>query len=122
MHWVTRMAEEKDLDDMLMALGRDAPEPSSDLLGRVLEDAYEMQPVEAIIPPIAPVQGPWAQILGVLGGWGGLGGLSFAASIGFVLGFSPPAALVSPLSYVLGDELAEYDATVSGFGWDLEEG
>lgn len=107
---------------MLAALGRAAPEPSPELLGRVLQDAYDQQPVPDALPDRAQERSLWAQLLGVLGGWGGLGGLTVAASVGFVLGFSPPVALQSPLSYVLGDSIAEYDAAVSGFGWDIEEG
>ena len=123
MHWGMKMAERDDELDALLS-GMKAPEPSSDLMSRVLADAYDMQPVPAITMA-QPEASHWQSFIGVFGGWGGLGGLAFAASVGFVVGLSPPDLLTTPLDIVLGPDLTEsYEDTSDsiGFGWAFEEG
>lgn len=115
------MMDDKDLEKLLSDMARNAPEPSADLLGRVLGDAYEAQPEPAAGTSLTS-QSTFQNVLNVLGGWGGLGGLAMAASVGFVIGFNPPALFQAPFGLVLSDEVVDYDASVSGFGWDLEEG
>ncbi|MEP3635632.1 MAG: hypothetical protein ABJN14_00030 [Paracoccaceae bacterium] len=117
------MAERDDELDALLS-GMKAPEPSSDLMSRVLADAYEVQPVPTITM-VQPRASHWQSFIGVFGGWGGLGGLAFAASVGFVVGLSPPDLLTTPLDIVLGPDLTEsYEGTSDsfGFGWAFEEG
>ena len=112
-----------DLDALFEeAKSQDAPE---DLMARVLEDALAAQPV-----PIARVKpGLRAQIAAVLGGWQGIGGLVAATCAGIWIGITPPANLPVGLEGIVGvesfeidDVLAQQDPSVSGFGWDLEEG
>lgn len=109
------MISDQALDALLDDLARDAADPSEALLGRVLEDAYTEQP--------EPQIHSGGNVVSIFGGWSGVGGLALAASVGFFMGFNPPAALQDPLSIVIGDEAALFDedASVSGFGWDLEE-
>lgn len=114
------------LDALLGGLKTEAPEPSAALLGRVLGDAYEMQPEPAAAPAADRPSEPHtrarflAQLVSVFGGWGGVGGLAVAASVGFFMGFSPPALLEETLPDLLG-----YDLTLgldeAGFGWDSVE-
>lgn len=119
--------DDKDLDKLLSDLGRDVPETSADLLGRVLGDAYELQPQPEpqaqvqVLPPEPPVPA-FRQVLSVFGGWGGLSGLAFAASVGFVVGFNPPAALDAPFGTVWSSDASLFQTDGSDFGWDWEEG
>lgn len=114
--------DKNELDDLLSRIK--PPEPSSELMSRVLADAYDVQPVPAIA--VEQIQANrWHRFIGVFGGWSGLGGLAFAASVGFVVGLSPPDLLTTPLDVVLGADLTEsYDVTSDsyGFGWAFEEG
>jgi hypothetical protein len=110
-----------ELDRMLAALD-DVPEPSSDLLGRVLGDAYDLQPEASVATPAQ--EEPRFGLLNIFGGWLGLGGLVTAASVGFLVGFNPPSAMDASLTVWLGldSTVAAGDAPVTGFGWDIEEG
>ena len=118
------MTDKKDTNDDFdleaLLAGHARSEPSDDLLGRVLGDAYDLQPVAAA--PLRPAKvSRWKHAISVFGGWSGIGGLAVAASAGFVIGFSPPAAFEDLLPYVLGEDFVNLEADVDGFGWDLEE-
>ena len=91
-------AEQKDLD-AIFAAARDLPEPSADLMARVLADAAAVQ-AERAEPQILPYAstasaspGFWAEIRTGLGGWLGLGGLAAAGLAGLALGVALPAEL-----------------------------
>lgn len=126
------MAENKNLmsdaalDALLDELAEKAPDPSSELMGRVLADAYEVQPepapLEAFEPEtsVAAADSVLSQLVSVFGGWGGIGGLAVAASVGFFMGFSPPSLLEETLPEVLGYDLS-LDLGEAGFGWDSVE-
>ncbi|MEP6066728.1 MAG: hypothetical protein ABJ246_12870 [Paracoccaceae bacterium] len=119
------MTERDDVELDTLLSGMKPPEPSSDLMSRVLADAYEMQPAPPADAMGQPRANSWQSFLGVFGGWSGLGGLAFAASVGFVVGLSPPDVLTTPLEVVLGPDLTEtYEGTSDsfGFGWAFEEG
>lgn len=116
--------DDEMLDQLLTRMGREEPGPSAALMSAVLEDAYAAQPAaEPLHVAPAPDVGvtPVASVLAVLGGWFGLGGLALAASLGFVIGLSPPDLLQTPLEMVFGAE-SEEASTVTAFGWDIEEG
>lgn len=85
-----------DVDDLLAEAGRKGPQPSADLLARVLGDALDLQPAAAgrvaLARPVA-VPGFWAGLWAQIGGGPGLAGLSTAALAGLWLGFAQPAAL-----------------------------
>ena len=117
--------EADDLDDMLHRMAADVPDVPNDLMARVLGDAYDAQPVDVVHAAEKPEARGWHNVLSVFGGWGGLGGLAFAASVGFVIGLSPPEMVTTPLNEMLGEDLMElYDSVPDdlGFGWELEEG
>ncbi len=111
--------EEFELDDLLDSLAQEAPLPSSALLGRVLEDAYDEQPL--VEEPVAEREKQRFSFLSVFGGWGGLSGLAAAASVGFFLGFNPPAALEERVPLVSDGGFVNLDEDITGFGWDFEE-
>ena len=111
---------EKDLERLLRDMRADVPDPSGDLMARVLGDAYAEQPDPAPAP-----RKRRGRILPVFGGWSGVGGLAFAASAGFVIGLSPPEMLDVPMGAVFGESVTDSYATETdlvGFGWTLEEG
>ena len=115
--------DDKQLDMLIDSLRDDVSEPSAELYGRILADAYELQP-EADLPPTvqAKRRSAFKHVLAVFGGWGGLSGLACAASVGFVLGFNPPALVQNSFGLVLLEDASEFDDSLSGFGWDFEEG
>lgn len=88
------------------------------LMARVLSDAEMAQPAQAAAP--------WAAWLSALGGLPGLGGLVTATCVGFWLGVAPPALLPDMASVLLGGVEAEagdlISPSISGFGWDMDEG
>lgn len=103
------MAENTQNDDMLDALFDVAQQDTQQtvldvppaLLGRVLEDAYSLQPASG--PSVAPPQlrpkrrgMAWLNdILGdILGGWQPMAGLAAAAVAGVWIGFSAPTTLL----------------------------
>lgn len=104
-----------DLDMLLDDMARLNADPSPELLGRVLDDALAMQPLPHVHDS--------PNVVSIFGGWTGLSGLAAAACAGFFIGFSPPAMIQDPVSLLLGDEISmlDTDASISGFGWDLEE-
>lgn len=109
-----------DLDDLFASARARAPEASPAFLGRVLEDAYALQPEAATAAP-APAAAPapvgiWARLAAALGGSMALAGVATAGVAGVWLGFAPPATL-SPLA----DSLLTGGATAS-VGVDLLPG
>lgn len=111
--------EDKDIEALLDSLAQDTPDMPSHLLGRVLEDAYDAQPLP-LDTPTRPAQKKPGQLFVLFGGWTGLSGLAVAASVGFVIGFSPPAALQDRMPLLSGD-LVTLEADETSFGWDFEE-
>ena len=115
---------ETDVEVLLMKARQDGvPSPSSDLMARVLADAEMAQP-----GPVArsDVQQPgiWSRILEGVGGWPSLGGLVAATVVGFGIGISSWSMIETPAASLLGqsDTLSQYDADLSGLGWELSEG
>ncbi|WP_299042913.1 hypothetical protein [uncultured Tateyamaria sp.] len=105
------------LDDM-SALP--VPEPSPDLMARVLADAQAHLPAPGGGRPQARM---WRQIIGGLGGWGAVGGLVAATATGFVIGLGALDTTGVDALWTLGYD-ADYDTDLGldAFGWALEEG
>lgn len=109
------------VDDMLDDLGRTpVPDPSDDLLARVLADA------DAHIPPpggAIQVRPWWQQIVRGIGGWGAVGGLVAATATGFVVGLGALDGAGADTLWTLGyDAYYDADLGLDAFGWALEEG
>lgn len=94
-----------DLEGFFEAARRTAPEPSPDLLARVLADAARAQARPQPPRPVRQAVGGgtrvprWRQFVDALGGWPAMAGLVSAGVAGLWLGVNPPDALsVLPLS------------------------
>jgi hypothetical protein len=106
------------VDDLLARMRDGAPDPSGDLMARVLADAMAAQ-----VPPRTATPGLsiWSQIGRALGGWPTFGGLSAATAAGLWLGVAPPVLLSDWAAQVLGQtETIDLYATNDLFG--LSEG
>ena len=94
---------DQELDALFSAARADAPEPSQELMARVLAQAVAAQPQPQ------PVRGMhrrgWrarlADLHQALGGWPAMGGLATACAAGVWLGFAPPADWADPVTLVL---------------------
>ena len=77
---------------MFQAARDTAPQPSDDLLARLLADAAaQAAPVAA--PTAVPRRGVLAALLAAIGGWPAAAGLATAAVAGLMIGYVAPDAL-----------------------------
>lgn len=87
--------QDDELDRLLSAAARTAPQPSDALMQRVLADALALQPQPAALRP-APVPARtnrFSRFFRSLGGGPALAGLGTAAAFGLVLGYLSPTTL-----------------------------
>lgn len=90
------MMQDHDLDDLFAQAQADVPQPSADLLARVMADATAALP--RIAPPLpakTPRTGFFAALLARVGGAGALAGLATATLAGVWLGFAQPGPVLS---------------------------
>lgn len=95
------MTTKDDLDQLFAAARNAAPVPSGDLMARILDDAYAMQPMPAAAaaPVLHTASGPgtFRRLLALLadavGGTGVLAGLGTAAATGLFLGYTGSSGL-----------------------------
>ncbi len=88
-----------DLEAFFQAARDESPDPSADLMARILADAYDVQDqhtAETILTAADPVvttapRGVMASILRAIGGWPALAGLATATVAGVWIGYNPPA-------------------------------
>lgn len=114
---------ERDVDRMLEPFFAEArgqsPEPSPDLLARVLADAAAVQVAAAAAQRPAAWAGrrgpSWRGLLDLLGGWGGLGGLAAAGVTGLWIGVTGTGALGDASGALWGGRAL---AAETGFGAD----
>jgi hypothetical protein len=87
--------QDDELDRLLAAAARTAPEPSDALMQRVLADALALQPQPAALRPApAPARtNRLSRFFRSLGGGPALAGLGTAAAFGIVLGYLSPTTL-----------------------------
>lgn len=116
-----RVEDEDWVEHLLDDVGRaPVPEPSGDLMARVLLDA------EALMPPPGGLKAPvpiWRQIVGGLGGWGAMGGLAVAGVAGLAVGLGAFDAVGFDALWSAGfSEDIDSQMGISAFGWDYEEG
>lgn len=126
-----RHSSDDFLDGFLAAARQAAPEPSADLLARVLADA-EAQMAQRAAPPLpaAPVgAGIWAGIMSAVGGWRAMGGLATAAVTGVWIGFSGAEPLADAAGGLFAQGASDTLASISllpeddvlALAMDLEE-
>lgn len=117
--------KDEDLDSLFAQARSTAPQPTSDLMARVLADAMAVQRDAMPVSIAAGRVGLWSKVLAALGGGAGLAGLSTAMLAGLWVGFAEPAPFVGlasafgsgttvemPLDQV--DLLANYDSLLMG--------
>ncbi|MCH2168069.1 MAG: hypothetical protein MK107_10125 [Oceanicola sp.] len=94
-----------DLDIFFDAARSAQPEPSPELMARVLDDALAMQPpaqpLAARPAPSVPTRSWLGTLLDTLGGWPAAASLATATLAGVWIGISPPDA-VSAVTAQLG--------------------
>lgn len=121
---MTQGSKTPDLDQMDALLDDMAnlptPDPSPDLMARVLADAEAHLPPPGGVPARVPW---WRQMVADIGGWGAVGGLVAATATGFVIGLGALDATGVDALWTLG-YAADYGAELGldAFGWALEEG
>jgi hypothetical protein len=82
--------QDDDLDRLLAAAARTAPQPTAALLDRVLADALALQP--SAPSARAPIRDSlWSRLTAALGGPPALAGVGTAAVFGLALGYLSPA-------------------------------
>lgn len=90
------MTHETDLElkSFFDAAHSNAPQPSDDLMARILADAALHQPVPTQPMTHTPVRpGLRERVLGVLGGWRAVAGLATATVAGVWIGFAAPGGI-----------------------------
>ncbi|WP_299705733.1 hypothetical protein [uncultured Tateyamaria sp.] len=110
------------IDQMLDELAAlPVPDPSGDLVARVLADAELHLPAPGGRVAVTPW---WQQIVRGIGGWGAVSGLVAATATGFVIGLGAVGDTGVDAFWTLGYDEAYYDADLGldAFGWALEEG
>lgn len=102
-----------DLDDLFAVMRAERPEPSADLIARVLADAAAFQPQPATLarPPVR--RGLFAAVAALFGGGPVLAGMGSAAVAGLLLGFVQPAPVSALTAMVEGTTAATSALDVS---------
>jgi hypothetical protein len=96
MAMMDKMMRDMDIDDLLAAARAAPGDAPPALLARVLEDAYDAQPLPVAAAGILRRRpGPWARLISGLGGGPALTGLGAAALGGLWIGFAAPASVTS---------------------------
>jgi len=78
------------------------PEPSANLMARVLADAQIVQAEQSVKPSARVPRGYMQQLLEALGGWPAVAGLSAAGVAGVWLGLGPMAGVSDAVASYLG--------------------
>jgi len=94
--------DEEMLDDIFAQARAVAPEPSDDLIARVMAGAAVPQ---AASQP-APRRSLGQQMLDLLGGWASVGGLVTVTCAGVWIGVAPPSAVQDYTATYFGDEIS----------------
>lgn len=94
---MTDKDDDMELELYFRAARTTSPDPSDDLMARVLSDAALVQafaPGIVVTPPEPEAATSlWRQFLNAIGGWSGMAGLCTATVAGLWIGISPPVAL-----------------------------
>lgn len=131
MNWGTPMdkhsLDDAALDDLFATARVQAPQPSFDLMDRVLSDALSVQELAEADTPVPQVKSEpfWRAALAALGGWPAMAGLATACVGGVWIGINPPDLVSDSATVFFALETDSYlvDA-MPGFSadFDLVEG
>jgi len=118
-----RPLDTAELDQLFAAAQDDAPQPSDDLMARIMADAHSEMSAQ-MAPPVAPArQGLFAGLLAMIGGWPAAAGLATATVAGLVIGLSTPDTFEVLAGGYLGDAASyEIDDLMPSIGDLLGEG
>ncbi|MBY5932028.1 hypothetical protein KUV51_03365 [Tateyamaria omphalii] len=122
---MTRGSETPDPDKIIEQMLDDLaaepmPDPSDDLMKRVLADAAAHLPPPGGAPAAVPW---WRELVQGIGGWGAIGGLVAATVAGFAIGLGALDATGVDAVWTLGyGENYGTELGLDAFGWALEEG
>lgn len=113
--------QDSDLDDLFGQARAARPEPSADLMARILVDAEQHQPVAHVRSPTVG-RGFWQAALAMIGGGGALAGLSTATLAGLWIGFAQPAPVSMLTDVIWADETMDTVELIPSFDDILIEG
>lgn len=122
---MTDMERNEDmLDALFQSAAADNAEPSADLMARILADAEDLQPQEAVPRPDPQPLGWGGRILDVLGGWRPATGLATAALAGLWFGFSASTTLLPQnVTGLIADDAGYYLGYLdTSYGDEAEDG
>ena len=117
--------DDKILDDMFQAARSEMPEPSDDLMARVMADADQVAEAwaQAEAGPVATSGGWLRSLLDAVGGWPAASGIVTAGMVGLVVGVSPPQTLSDfAEGYIYGTSDSYLVDPYDGFGFAADEG
>ena len=115
-------ALEAELEAMFAQARDAAPDASDALLARIEADAIAHQPIPFSAAPAHAKGGGWFSLDLGFGGWSSLGGLTAALVVGFGIGLSPPDAVSTLTSDLLGGDTTALEDVFWSFDSTLLEG
>ncbi|MEL6522968.1 MAG: hypothetical protein AAFQ66_18505 [Pseudomonadota bacterium] len=99
------MEGDEELGPFFAAAMAHPPEPSADLMGRILADAEQIQDARAeAARPMPPAKA--SRFWDFLGGWPSVASLTTAAAAGLLIGYYPTDSVDLMLSQVWSDDTA----------------
>ncbi len=115
-------ALEAELEAMFAQARDMSPDASDALLARIEADAIAHQPAPFSAAPVHAKGGGWFSLDLGFGGWSSLGGLTAALVVGFGIGLSPPDAVSTLTSDLLGGDTTALEDVFWSFDSTLLEG
>ena len=107
------MLSDEGLEALFRAARAETPEPSADLMARIMADADAE--IAARTRPVDGARrarpGLWAALIGAIGGWPALASMATAAAAGVWLGFASPDQINTLAGGVLLPETATGDTS-----------
>ena len=101
---MTMAEDDTELDQLFAQARQNRPELPDDLAVRILTDAEAVR-LDRLRPAARPQRTLWARVLDGIGGWQGMSGLAAASAAGVWIGFSAPAFLPDPATYIYAQDL-----------------
>ncbi|WP_210527121.1 hypothetical protein [Rubellimicrobium arenae] len=95
---------EDGLEDLFARARAQDPQPSADLMARLMADAARERPRPPVSAPV-PRRADWRDWFRTLGGWPALGGFVAATAAGLWIGAAPPEGLSSVAPSLWGDSV-----------------
>jgi hypothetical protein len=113
----TGLPDDSGLEAFFAAARGAAPEPSAELLTRIMAGAEAELAARAAPPAAAPRRWRLANLVKTLGGWPALAGMATAAATGLWLGFAAPDSL----NTLAGGLLLQDSTTATSYDYDFTD-